>query len=477
MLEDKKVHDIFAHADLDNEDWLQPSDEVFEGVETVIYPKKRVRWFWFLLPLIFTLGGGGIYYYWSLPNEKSLVENQVVSKDSSKLDSDLVSSKLTTKTMLKDKDNFDTSPKKIEVPSNKKNENSYKQNAEPFNKEKINKRIVQPDTKSVIKKAQSDKPILSTPTIYKHSKPAIPLAEESKIIPIKSYKNNITQALNRLALREHSLTNESQWAFLKNSHFNILPKPSKQWQYEFSSGFSAFNLRLNQAFSKFLKPKNFEQKVGKGFFVSAGILKKWNTSISIHANVQYEQVVFQSSHYAIKLYDIEEEITDQTNIINVEMASPLGFANSDLTIKRTHDLVNQTTEFAINLNNRHQIFAVDAGVGLSAQFINFVKLRAETVFYTGIHQLLFVKYRLRSFQTNHTDFAPLENSPLSRQSQLQQTRPYIGLGLQFYYQIKTTQGIRFKYVFKQDVLPLYKESTYRSLLNRQQVGLSYVVQF
>jgi len=520
MLEDKNIHDIFAHADLDNEDWLQPSDKVFDGIEAAIYTKKRFRGFWFLLPLIFMLSGAGIYY-WSHLNEKSIVENQIVSKDNSQLNSDLVSSKATTKTRSKEKDDFDISYKNIEMSSNKKN-------AKPLNKEKVHKRIVQADKNSIkknptknlwqniktnqtaskkglaensssknstsivasksnlyannlvnknIRLAQSDEPILSTPTVHKHLKPLIPLVDESKTVPIKSGNHN-TQALNRLALQKHNLANESERAFIKNSRFNILPKPRKQFQYEFSSGFSAFNLRLNQTFSKFLKPKGFEHKMGKGFFVSAGIQKKWNSSISIHANLQYEQAVFQLSHNAIKLYDIEEEITDQTNTINVEIASPLGFANSGLAIKRTtEDVVDQTTELSISLNNCHQIFAVDAGFGLSAQLINFVKLHAETVFYTGIHQLLFVKHDLNSFETKHTNFEPLENSPLSSQSQLQQTRPYFGLGLQFYYQIKTTQGIRFKYVFKQDVLPLYKENTYRSLLNRQQVGLSYVVQF
>ncbi len=76
MFEDKDIHDIFEHANVENEDWLQPSDKIFPNIEAAIYSKKRDRWLWVLLPFIFLIGGTLTYFYLNESTEETIITHQ-----------------------------------------------------------------------------------------------------------------------------------------------------------------------------------------------------------------------------------------------------------------------------------------------------------------------------------------------------------------------------------------------------------------
>ncbi len=297
--------------------------------------------------------------------------------------------------------------------------------------------------------------------------------QNKNVLPKNKVEKGSASLVTRLSLKEHSLSQNNQSLHTKNIMFNIIPEQSKKWHYEFSTGYSSWNLRLNQAFSKSLKSVNFNHKSGKGFYVSASMQKKLNSKTTFKASLQYEQIALQSNQNENVLYNNRNPI----NTFPVTIASPIGFINSNLAIKNTNDLLEEITELKLDIHNKQQIFAVDAGVSLSAKFIEFVKLSGETVFLSGIQQVLFVEDRLQSIHTNTLNFEPSNSAPLHRQNQPQNLIPYIGLGLQFDYTINTSQALRFQCLFKQSVLPIYKEADFKSFLNRQQVGLAYVVRF
>jgi len=526
MSEDKNIRDIFVRADLGYEDWLEPSDKVLEEIEATIYAKKRNRWFWFLLPFIFLVSGTGVYFYLMYPNPQHSIKTQSISNNENDIvNNQLASSTIQNKPQVPDaikekREDSKADQVNIETFPAKKDKNISTQNSISLNDEKEeDTSLISANKKPIIKKpfenkigiekttkpflknkdlivaqkltlnssnltkkripfAQPEIDVLNASAIYKNVKSKVSVTND-KIDRTKKevVTDLVVQAVHRLALLEYGLLNNKQNKFLENINSNILPDPLKSLSYEFSTGFSLWNIRLNQPFSKALKPANFTHNMGKGFFVSAGIQKVLIPKISIRAALQYEQVALQSSHSESVTYNINKETTKQTNTFNANVATPLGFVKSDLTIGRTNDAIDEATELNIDLQSRHQIFTVDAGLGLSAQFINFVKLSGATIFYTGIHQVFLVNNRVQYFSTNNTDFIPNNNTRLNEQTQLQKLNPYLGLGLQFRYQINMRKAVQFQYVFKQAILPLYKEDAYKSYLSRQHLGLSYVLHF
>jgi len=537
MLDNKNIHDIFEQANLQNEDWLQPTDKVLKDIEATIYPKKRLRWLWVILPMLLLLGGTAVYYYVDKPleqspkvventlnktedlNRKKVSESKVLSKPiTNKNENSLLpeveknigkrlkqkkNSATIKEGILAEKDNLGRSDAESNKGLTKKNQpKKLKSGKTSIKKDKVkltnsntnlpvaatvtnqNLKELKPENVRIegLKKGVSIIPgiskYLKRPNYVANTSTHVSLIERANqvIASKKMVKESKKQIVHRLVSKEPDLINHNHHALLKNNSSNILPDQSKDLRYQFSTGFSSWNCQLNPEFSKALKPVGFTYNTGKGFYVSAGLEKKINQRIAIKGNLQYEQVLLYSNHQTSQWYYLEDEI-NQTNTLKIDIASPLGFTNTELTVKRTNNALDQNTELNIDLNNSHQIFTVDAGISLSAQFVKFVKLSAETVFQTGIHQVILVDNKLRSVETNNIEFEALTNTKLNQQTGLNTTRPYFGLGLHINYQINTTQAIQFQYAFKQNVLPLYKAGDYKSYLSRQQLGLSYLIQF
>lgn len=553
MFEEKNIHDIFKDTNLENEDWLEPSDRVLQNIEAEIYKKKRNRWFWFLpLALLGLLGVFMLAYYTNpylndkletkvnessinsiTPNEpkiKRITESipssnpeiQKLLSHKQELDnkelpgktSEAESAPLVAKVQQLPKGNKDSDKENLNNLSNKRNSTNSRRNRK-FNDEIVTalnvKNEVQPQKieKRNSKKESENKPIalvepvstivknISTQSVIKPNKnrlekqtpTSINNANESilqkgitrLILPANTKsaveKNNglnkkRIRTIKRLIPKQGLLFDNilNNFAGLKN---NILPNETQSLQYTFSSGLSLWKFILNETYAKKLKNASFKYNTGKGFFISTGVQKALNPKIKIEGNLLYEQVIFKSAHNAALEYTSPGSI----NNFDVDIASPIGFSNSNIGIKKTAGNLDESIDLKVDLNNSHQIFNLDAQANLSAQFINFPKLSGATVFTAGITQVLYIKNKLLSLETNNTEFEFSGNTELSRQTGLNKTRPYFGIGFHLNYKVKSNQALSFRYQFKQDVVPFYKIDSFKSTLNRQQLGLSFLIKF
>jgi len=497
MFEDKNIHDVFEQANLENEDWLQPSDKVLQNIEAEIYRKKKNRWFWFLMSgLLVLLGGFLITYYADLnytsnqkkssplaktinkniekKEEPSLSKNKQFSNE--KLEADKKNlGELVDKNYIYNKQK--TIPKnedKVASENEKEIKNQTVKKTKP--NESLNKTVTY--AKPILKK---DKISTSKPKAHiilkripRKEIAVIKFQNENKlnkqIINPKKYidqsivekviaktaestnKKNEDEKVNgaenkftatqRLSLRQTILSNKRLQTNLINLKKDSSTAQNQSIQYQISSGFSWWNFSLNNDYNKALKSANFKHEAGKGFYISTSLQKVIKPRLTVEGNFQYEQIVVNSAHHTKVSYSHEEESTEMTNNFDIEIATPLGFSNSNMGIKRISSNLNEPVDLLIDLESSHQIFNLDAGVNLSAQFIEFVKLNGAIVFGTGLNHVLAIRNELSSLKTNNAQFV-LDKLTISEQDNLNKIRPYFGLGLRLNYAFKPSQILQF----------------------------------
>lgn len=532
MFEDKDIHDIFEQANLNNEDWLEPSDKVLENIEKEIYRKKKRRWFWFLIPaFLVLLGAFMLSYYANLRytsnqtisaktpktnNENTsknkpleVTENQKISNERSKAGNTKIN-KLIDKNDVDETQNI-ISLKEEKATLNTQSETQIKKNEKSIRKKDLNKTSLKNEANLNIDKnvnLNSNSKTFSTeisstrkvdPTFQNKNKlknkiPNIEKQTDNSIFEksathpilssnIKSIVKKRTAVENRfrpterLNLKQVFLSGNLLSTDLENSKNVNISDQNPSVKYQISTGFSWCKFILNEAYNKALKSADFIHNTGKGFFVSAEAQKAINPKITITGNLQYEQVIFRSGHNTNVTYSKDKEDAEMTNNFDIKIATPMGFSDSNIGIKRTTSTLNQPIDLLIDLENSHQVFNLDVGLNLSAQFVEFVKLSGAIVFGTGINQVLGVRNQLYSLETNNAQFEASGDTKLSTQSELNKTRPYVGAGLRLNYMFNSDQVLQLQYQFKQDLLPFYREDAFKSSLSRQQLGIGYLLRF
>ncbi len=477
MVDLKKIlRQAFGKSTLENEDWLEPSDDLLERIEARIYPQKSGRTWLFLLPiLLLILVFGGIW----LGNRGSSNLKAYTPIISAQIMEGVVGENATgasTQKSMVQADQTQHTPQilavakgtaKTPIISDKNNllktsENSAIPTALGFNKFVFTNEII-PKTSTLDKSFSQSRTITENPISIASDK-SIPNLIESDLT-VKSL-DPLTNLLTSPALFPVAAAVDVREA----PPIRINLNKESPWSIVAGGGVSHWQFKLNDAYRTLLAPADFQSTNGIGFRTFVGLDRKMNSRFSLGMSLAYDQVKFNSGHNSVLTYDRTAETdNDPSNAKIVTMATPVGFVESDLVIHRNNDVPD--AEVLIDIKNQHRIQSLDLQLNLDYKMRDVYGLTPVIRVGAGVQYVVNLTNELASFTPEQMDFSAGKGDIISEQSSLQKWSPTVttGFSLEKKFSGNISVGINGSYLF--NLNELQKMNTFSTRVRRFNGGI------
>ena len=461
---------------LKGEDWLLPSDDLFDSIESSIQndlkKKNRGIWVW-LLSLLLVSGTlsylitnnntnlGGI-----ILTSKGNTEYQTSSKSSvvhvndvNKLNSKNLFLKVASdnKEIVASKIDYNVEKSITSVPIPLISSTSDKSTSVSVLEKSLNL-----NTRTVIRNRNLESLDFTSVVGSKNSN-----IEESVTIKTKRISYNLTRiaGVNCSLVQKKVSPFFHDFSYIRNEDFN----QESVWRIKFSSGSSNWNFSLNNNYLTSLDPADFRFSKGLGYFVELSIEKMLSQRLSVGVSGLIESSSFNSGHNSIIDYNINNETEHQMNQFDVIMASPLGFLESNIVVARSTD-ANEHTDLIIDLNNSHSITNIDFGFYAQIEILQYRNFSLSNQSGIGFNYLSNITNSLDHFSTSETGFISHSSEILNNQSHLNLLRSYINIGINLEYKFSRSICFGVNHQFRQDFNPIYSDGDFSTLISRQLSG-------
>lgn len=507
MLNEDYIKDLFNHRDDEsqdwfegsdqaehwtnpmdeNQDWLEPSDALLGNIENVIYQKpKRKGFFWTLLGLTmvllfssyswFTLNGNGANNYSSI-----LIANIFTSPQEFQFSSSSIVVNSVNKELLVKENTFSNQATKG---ASKRASNTDAQKTKNNKQEKVLNGKANPETPNT----------LASNTLYtdQNFKDTKIRSSASKIAPVnqmkqKSFRRNAILADKGLGVLSskkeghvrNSLITESLASLLALSvndkdevHFNsnkIIPHLSDKGHnaFSFGVGYTFWNFTLNQNYLAALDPADFTYKHGTGYQMHMSYDKKIAHRLSWVTSLSLEKITYQSGHNSAVNYELANEDINLQNRFSLNMASPLGFLGSEVTVQRINDDITQNqNDLMLDLHNSHQNYNVDLNSAVAFNIVDRNRFQAALQMGLGLNHLFGLQNELTEVNITGNDFKSISTSISSNQENIIATRPYANIGMRLNKRINRNFDLTLEYAYKRDLRAIYSNADFSTRLSR-----------
>ena len=471
----KKIKNTFnPPPSLKGEDWLLPSDDLFESIESSIQndqkKKNRGIWVWLLSLLLIS---GTLSYLLTNTNiggnlltNKGNTEYHTTSKRSFVRINDV--NKLNSKNLFSKvgSDNKEIATSIIEYNVEK----STTDLTIPF----ISSTSDKTTSVSVLEKSfnlntrtnrrDRDLENLAFTAVIGSNTADI---EKSLTVKTKKISNNLARiaSINCSLIQKKVSPFFHEFSYIRNEDVNQV----SDWRIKFSSGYSNWNFSLNNNYLTSLDPADFRFSKGMGLFVELSVEKMLSQRLSVGVSGLIESSSFNSGHNSIIDYNINNETEHQMNKFDVIMASPLGFLESNIVVARSTD-ANEHTNLTIDLNNSHSTTNIDFGLYAQIEILQYRNFSLSNQSGIGFNYLSNITNYLDHFSTSETGFISHSSEILKNQSHLNLLRSYINIGINLEYKFSRSICLGVNHQFRQDFNPIYSDGDFSTLISRQLSG-------
>ncbi len=468
---DKKIQETFnPPPSLEGEDWLMPSDEVFDAIEGVVYAddkssKRRFPFWLWLLPLLLISSLAFIFFNNDSGVEFAEIQNNEL-KDVNEINS------------VDQPKSITTVPEDIDQEPSSKTKSSY------LVADIVNQRGQTRNTGTKFSLGSTVVPLVNFTERFSSN---IHTAENHINIDHEEVTiNNNTIAVSDLN-QVTSRVGYDKLLLLQN--LALLPIRSQlelpiqnlidvenqvgmnnHWSYKFSSGISLWNFNLSNNYLVALQPADFSHSDGLGYFVELGIERTVTQRFSIGLLASVDRNEFDSGHNSVINYDLSTEQDNKTKGFDLTMASPLGFLESNIVVARSVDASNNTN-LVIDLDNRHRVTNFDLGLYTDIRLLEYGGLGLSTQMGVGLNYLSHVSNSLNRFSTSEAGFDSHSSTIVSDQSDLKRVRTYLGLGLNLEYDFSSVTNVGLQYQLRRDMNSIYQSGDFSTIVQRQLAGL------
>ena len=459
---------------LKGEDWLLPSDDLFESIESSIQndqkKKNRGIWVWLLSLLLIS---GTLSYLLTNTNiggnlltNKGNTEYHTTSKRSFVRINDV--NKLNSKNLFSKvgSDNKEIATSIIEYNVEK----STTDLTIPF----ISSTSDKTTSVSVLEKSfnlntrtnrrDRDLENLAFTAVIGSNTADI---EKSLTVKTKKISNNLARiaSINCSLIQKKVSPFFHEFSYIRDEDVN----QASDWRIKFSSGSSNWNFSLNNNYLTSLNPADFRFSKGMGLFVELSVEKMLSQRLSVGVSGLIESSSFNSGHNSIIDYNINNETEHQMNKFDVIMASPLGFLESNIVVARSTD-ANEHTDLTIDLNNSHSTTNIDFGLYAQIEILQYRNFSLSNQSGIGFNYLSDITNSLDHFSTSETGFISHSSEILKNQSHLNLLRSYINIGINLEYKYSRSICLGVNHQFRQDFNPIYSDGDFSTLISRQLSG-------
>jgi len=489
---DDESQDWFESSDQDenwtnpmdeNQDWLEPSDELLGNIENVIYQKpKRKGFFWTLLGLTmillfssyswFSLNGNGTNNYSSI-----LIANIFNSPQELQFSSSSIEVISDNKQVLVKENTF----------SNEATKEASNTAAQKANIKKQEKVLNGKASSKMLNSLASN--TYYTDQIFTDTKIR---SSASKIAPVnqmkqKSFRSNVILAdkglgvlsskkegLVRNSLKTEALAplmmlsvNDEDDVQINLNDITPYLSEKRHSAFSFGVGYTFWNFTLNQNYLAALNLADFTYQQGTGYQMHLSYEKKIAHRLSWITSLSLEKITYQSGHNSAVNYELANEDINLQNRFSLNMASPLGFLGSEVTVQRLNDDITQNqNDLVLDLHNSHQNYNVDLNSAVAFNVIDRNRFQAALQMGLGLNHLFGLQNELTEVNITGSDFTSVSTSISSNQENIIATRPYANIGMRLNKRINTNFDVTLEYAYKRDLRAIYSNADFSTRLSR-----------
>lgn len=485
MLDDGNIRDRFLDSDLSEEDWLQPDDRVFEGVANEVFVQKEDRrryWLWLFLGL----GISMMVFAWlwcssrrahSIDQEHQL--EIIEAKKSTKGDNEQVVNRShldhesegktvvdrfgTTKDLIRDK-GASASGESNNVRKNMPQSASSEKSVLHHHKADVGRK----STNNLEEVISNPKPYRTSESIEGiKSFQAEPFSKE-KDSERESWELMYLPVLGGLLSSNQTVVMEEAFEEYRDGQ----SMPMNTWNLLYGMGAGIWNLNLNNAYRNALDPADYKQDIGQSVHVYLGVEKTWGKRWSVRTNMTLGRARLISGHNSGFDYDVNEEMGDFKNTTTLDMASPLGFVSTPITIERENGMSQQNAYgLLLDLENRHQITNVDLSLDVSYAFIRNDRFASSISMGMGVQQIVSLENELVGVQIDHSSFKANYEESIAKQQFYQKRRSFLQVGFSTEKKLNAQHALELRYLYQHDLKDIYKQDDFSTRLNRHQISI------
>lgn len=472
---------------LDDQDWLETSDKLFDSIEEQVYGKEeRKRRLWFL-PLFFVgalMAVGSII--WIYNNSKAKIIEQE-TQSLSLIDKKENQEKRSSEQIFSEEPVQNVPLQDITADRNR---------TESFsNVNEVELPSLSSTVKSTINTSRSEGPVsaafnlgdnttsvlFSSETTDSNSRAPLlgsgqssaKLTDESGPEPLNDIPGlaRLTSQITnlrreRLSLDNMSLSEISQKSSV--SHYR------NQLRAGIAIGFWQYG--LNNNFASAVQPADFRYQNGQSYGIGLAYQKRMGERLSLLFHLGVDQVAFTSGHNSAYDYDVLSE-TSNSQGVPLTMATPLGFIEGSVIITRTGAIQADNESLVLDLHNDHRYKAVslDAGVGYDLLSAEGFKLGARIGF--GVQQLFDLQNELSLVNIDNSRYASSNYEVIADQTTINKLLPFGLSGVDLTYDFNTVSALGFSYDYGYSLRPIHQQGDLSTGMARHQFRLYYGYSF
>jgi len=489
MLDNKNIKDLFNNASLEDQDWLEPSDSVFSGIEEAIYKNEEEK-----KPLLFWLVGVSLTLCclcistWALnknkPPSKSLkIENQNSNQNTEAITSnELTSNAILDVNAIKEVGNDPNNLYDRSVVESQNNDLKNASSPQIISSNKLNTqsnqlKISTPNTNKL--STTSDKPPTEEISSLNKSKNTVTEKKSATTPNNNSNKSNglkstlptrLSNTPKELIYKRNTIINNQKIDPIVESTFESFAS------LKVGVGTSIWNFHLNDNYSSALNPADFSYSNGIGVNLNIAYEKTIAPSIAIISTVTLEKIKYQSGHNSAVTYDTNSELIDQENEFDLTMASPMGFLESQVVVQRSIDSTDPQSDLILDLHNEHENYNVDFNIAMLRQLISTKSFSTSLHLGVGINHLFGINNKLSEVNINNANYSTTLKNITSNQNNINPTRPYYNIGLNSQKRITSNIGVGLNALYMRDFTSVYSDQDFSTMISRYMVhaSLNYI---
>jgi len=191
------------------------------------------------------------------------------------------------------------------------------------------------------------------------------------------------------------------------------------------AGYTIWQFTLNDAFASAVEAAAFENSRGEGVSTFLEFGKQVNKKFGLSAQVNYQKIDFSSGHNST--VEVDNTLVSQTH--NLTMATPLGFIDNEIILRRLEDSSSQTETLEIDLHNDHTIQAVELNLLANFQVVERGGFTIGLQTGMGVNQIVSTSNELIELNTNNVDYSRSSSMNKGDFVGLKKTAPVVSLNV------------------------------------------------
>ncbi len=235
--------------------------------------------------------------------------------------------------------------------------------------------------------------------------------------------------------------------------------------------------KLNSNYLGALSPADFSQNAERGYGLNVSYHKHITRPIAIGFQVGYSDIEINSGHNTILNYDVGAELNGTQSFSDLTLATPYGFVQSDLTVSRAVTNADETRSLNASIHSKHNIKILKFAPSLDLHVFERSNFNLIINLNTGLNYILTLKNEIDFLNTGHADYALQNGSIIEEQSNVNTSFWSAGLGIRTQYSISSNVSFGARIAFSEGLTPLFKMDDFSGRARATELGLNTTFRF